>query len=106
MKKYISCKINGHSKKLQVESIPMPKLRGNRPKGWDEKIPTKSGNIWPWRYMSNGDVVRIPYKLANYYQIENSIKGFSKSRKGAIFHYRSNELFITVWCISKGDKKA
>jgi len=83
----------------------MPELRGHRPEGWDKKTPTEPGNVWPWRYMIPGDTVRIPYNLANYYQIENSIKGFSKNHKDVIFRYRSGALCLSVWCISKGDKK-
>ena len=98
--KYIACRINGKDKRLKVCSGPIPEARGKRPDGWDTKTPTLSGNVWPWRYMQAGDVVRIDYNLANYYQIENSIKGFCKSRKDVRFSYRSDLRGIDVLRLS------
>lgn len=103
--KYISCRINGQNKRLKVEDRRIPEAHGKWPKNSHDKIPTQPGNVWPWRYMIPGECVRIPYNLANYYQIENSIKGFSKNRNDVKFRYRSGALCLSVWCISKGDKK-
>ena len=99
--KSIYCRINGHNKRLQVSRADLPKERGVRPSNHDEKKSTMPGNIWPWRHMREGECVSISYKLANYYQIENSIKGYRRHSKGSLFHYRSDLKKLTVWCVAK-----
>lgn len=102
----IQCHINGHSVGLVATRRRLLKERGIWSKQSHRELKTKPGNVWPWRFMERRECVTVPYAMATYDQIVNSVNGYTKHATGAKFSYRSEALGLSVWCVKTRDRKA
>lgn len=97
----IECRINGHNLRLKTQSKPMPETRGNWNDESHRQVKTHRDNIWPWRFMRAGECIIVPYKFANYGQMQNSINGYTRHANGVKFRYRSEASGLAVWCVDR-----